>query len=62
MRELLYLPFYLLYIFEWLFRLLQTRNFLRAYHNISFEREAYAHQDETDYLLRRRCFAWRHYL
>ena len=62
MRELLFLPFYLLYIIEWLVRLLQTRNALRAYRNISFEREAYEHQADPAYLARRRHFAWWRYL
>ena len=62
MRELLYLPFYLLYICEWFFRFLQTRNFLLAYFNISFEREAYDHQNEPDYLTSRACYAWFRYL
>lgn len=61
-RELLYLPFYLLYIIEWLFRLLQYRNQQMAYENISFEREAYARGHDLGYLSRRRRFAWIHYL
>lgn len=62
MLELLVVPFYLLYLAEWLVRLVQQRHFLRAYLSISFEREAYAHQREADYLLRRRHFAWLRYL
>ena len=71
MRELLWIPFYLIYIIEWLFRLMQTRPLrhlfkkesrLRAYYQISFEREAYEHQKEPDYLNSRTPFAWRHYL
>ena len=73
MRELLYLPFYLIYIIEWLVRLVQTfcskepsprkqSRLLRAYHRISFEREAYACQHDTDYLRHRPPYAWRHYL
>lgn len=38
MKELLYVPFYILYILEWLYRLTQKGN---AYKNISFEKEAY---------------------
>ena len=89
MRELLYLPFYLIYIIEWLVRLAQTfcsqepapgnrqdpspgnrqgtaprkqSRLLRAYHRISFEREAYACQHDPDYLRHRPPYAWRHYL
>lgn len=62
MQELLYLFFYLAYLFEWLFRLLFTKDRFshRAYRNISFEKEAYAHQAEQDYLEKRKHFAqWR---
>lgn len=41
MKELLYVPFYIWYVIEWLFRLLQYRDADKAYRNISFEREAY---------------------
>lgn len=62
MLEMLVLPFYLIYILEWLLRLVQTHNRLRAYLRISFEREAYIHQSEEDYLKRRRPYAWLRYL
>lgn len=52
-RELFYIPFYILYLLEWLCRLIQYRNLDRAYRNISFEREAYAHGDDLSYLSRR---------
>lgn len=61
-RELLYVPFYLVYIIEWLIRLLQYRNSHDAYMNISFEREAYANGRNLGYLPARRPYAWRHYL
>lgn len=61
-RELLYIPFYLLYILEWLFRLLQYRNQQKAYENISFEREAYTNDHNLDYLSDRRRFAFLRYL
>ena len=57
-RELLYVPFYILYLIEWLFRLLQYRNQQKAYENISFEREAYAHGHDLSYLPHRRRFAF----
>lgn len=61
MRELLYLPFYLLYVLEWLVRLVQFRgNSFQAYKHISHEMEAYSHDADPDYLRRRRPFAmWR---
>ena len=58
MRELLYIPFYLLYIFEWVYRLIFCRG--NAYRNISFEREAYANQSDLGYLKHRKMFSmWR---
>lgn len=57
-RELLYFPFYILYILEWLFRLVQYRNQRDAYLNISFEREAYEFGHDLSYLLRRKPYSW----
>lgn len=61
MRELLYVPFYVLYVAEWLVRLAICRgDAMRAYRGISFEREAYGHAADPDYLRRRRLWAqWR---
>lgn len=61
-RELLFVPFYILYIIEWLFRMLQYRNFKKAYFNISFEREAYMNGKNLHYLTSRRHYAWLRYL
>ncbi len=51
--------FYIWYVVEWLVRLPRRGN---AYLNISFEREAYRHEWERDYLKHRRLYAWRKYL
>lgn len=60
MRELLFIPFYIIYVLEWLVRLLIERDFDRAYRSISFEREAYANGSDPGYLSRRRHFSqWR---
>lgn len=56
-RELLYIPFYLLYGLEWLWLLLKFRNSRKAYRAISFEREAYANDHDLSYLSRRKHFA-----
>lgn len=61
-RELLYIFFYLFYTIEWLFRLIQHRNRRKAYRSISFEREAYSHEHETDYLKQRKLFEFLKYL
>ena len=58
MKELLFVGFYLAYFFEWLFRLLTGKK--DPYRGISFEREAYEHEDDPGYLSERRHFAqWR---
>ena len=62
MKELLFIPFYLIYISEWLFRLIQYRNSDKAYRNISFEREAYGNGNDLLYLKRRSPYAWTKYL
>lgn len=62
MRELLFVPFYLLYGIEWLVRIVAYRNFGRAYESMSFEREAYDNEADFGYLERRRAYAWRRYV
>ena len=57
MKELWYIPFYILYFLEWLYRLTQQGN---AYRNISFERVAYEYEMNLDYIANRRKWAmWR---
>jgi len=51
--ELCILPFYLWYGIEFLCRFIQLRNFHRAYLHISFEREAYNHEEDINYLKKR---------
>lgn len=61
MIEMLIVPFYLLYIIEWLIRLIQYRDRLIAYENISFEREAYANMYNLSYLTERTLFTFVRY-
>ncbi|UJH66430.1 hypothetical protein [Allomuricauda sp. SCSIO 65647] len=61
-QELLILPFYLLYVAEWLLRIVLYLNAYRAYQNISFEREAYANEHDPDYLSTRKTFGFLDYL
>lgn len=61
MRELLYIPFYLWYVIEWIVRLIQFRNSYMAYRNISFEREAYQNQEDIHYLKSRKFFSFLKY-
>jgi len=57
-KELLWIFFYILYIFEFLFRFVQYKNPKTAYYNISFEREAYANQDDLLYRKYRKIFSF----
>lgn len=59
MRELLYIPFYLIYLIEWLLRLVMKDN---AYLSIGFEREAYRNEHDPNYLEHRKHYAWVKYL
>jgi hypothetical protein len=59
MWELLVVGFYVWYGIEWVVRLFGKGN---AYRNISFEREAYANQDDILYLDTRRVFAFLRYI
>jgi hypothetical protein len=56
--ELLVLPFYILYVLNYLFNLIKYRNHHTAYLNIVFEREAYAMDKNVTYLKSRKFWAW----
>lgn len=60
--ELLIVPFYIWYIFEYLLRLVQYKKRDLAYKNISFEREAYANESNLNYLKKRPFFRFLNYL
>lgn len=48
--ELLIFPFFVWYTVEYLVRLIQFKDRKKAYYNISFEREAYANENNINYL------------
>lgn len=56
--ELLVLPFYIWYITEYVVRLVIYKNHSSAYKNISFEREAYANENNTGYLKNRKPYSF----
>ena len=60
--ELLILPFFVWYGVEFLIRLVQYRKRREAYHNISFEREAYTKEKDLDYLKKRPFLNFLNYL
>ncbi|WP_164108968.1 MULTISPECIES: hypothetical protein [Sphingobacterium] len=59
--ELLVLPFYILYLLEFLIQLVHCRDFHRAYRNISFEREAYFNEGDLDYRKNRKVWSFTKY-
>ncbi len=60
--ELLIIPFYILYFLEYLFRLIQYKDRSQAYFNISFEREAYANENDLNYMKERSFWSFINYL
>lgn len=51
--EMLVLPFFVIYLTEFLVGYLKYKNWQLAYKNISFEREAYANEKDLCYLKQR---------
>ena len=60
MKELLYVGFYVWYFVEWLIEIFHYGS--TAYHTNTFEREAFANDDDLTYLASRKRFAWWKYL
>jgi hypothetical protein len=60
--ELLIIPFYVLYLFHYLLNLIRFRNRSKAYFNICFEKEAYANDENLNYLQQRGLYSWLKYL
>lgn len=56
--ELFILPFYLLYLANYVINRLRYRDRYTAYINIVFEREAYSCEANVEYLKQRRLWAW----
>lgn len=59
--ELLIIPFYVLYIIEFLIKLIIYKNRNQAYFAISFEREAYSNEHDFKFLLNRSYCNFIHY-
>lgn len=53
MKELFYIFFYIWYLIEWLILFIKYKNSFIAYRNIRFEKEAYKHEKDLDYLNKR---------
>lgn len=56
--ELLIIPFYILYLLNYLVNLSRYRDHDKAYLNIVFEREAYKYEADMNYLKHRSFWAW----
>ena len=61
-KEMLVIFFLLWYGIEWLLRLIQYRNRMTAYKNISFEREAYDNMSNIGYLNNRKAYSFIKYI
>lgn len=59
--ELLIVPFYILYIINYLINRFRYTTHLAAYQNICFEREAYGNERDERYLAKRKLWAWMKY-
>ena len=61
-RELAYVGFYLWYGVEFIIKLLCCFSWQRAYRSVGFEREAYGHEHDDNYLLSRPSYGWLRYV
>lgn len=62
MLELFIVGFYTLYIIEWILKWIIYKDRLKAYRNISFEKEAYYNDININYLKNRKMFSFIRYL
>ena len=65
-KEMLYIFFYIWYGIEWLIKFIISPYLFKtnknAYHNISFEQEAYYNEDDYNYLNKRKRYSWLKYI
>jgi hypothetical protein len=59
--EMLIIPFYIIYFTEYFANLWHYRNHVEAYMNICFEREAFEHQQDLNYLQNRKFWTFLNY-
>jgi hypothetical protein len=62
MKEMLWIFFYLWYGIEYIFIRLFHKKQNCAYHDISFEEEAYSNEKDLNYLKTRKHYAWWKYI
>ena len=56
--EMFVIPFYIVYILEYVIKALYYFDIKKAYENISFEKEAYSNQLDLHYLGKRKRYNW----
>jgi len=56
--ELLIFPFYIIYLVNYLINLIQYKKHHLAYRNIIFEKEAYDHETDLNYLKNGSWYGW----
>lgn len=61
-KELLIVPFYVLYLLNYLVNLLIYKNHHQSYRAIVFEKEAYSNQHNLKYVSKRKLMAFINYL
>lgn len=61
-KELLIVGFYLLYVIEFIVRLMMIRSWHKAYRSISFERECYTNERNLSYIGSRKHYSWTKYI
>jgi len=59
--EMLFIGMWIMYAFEMVRNYIKYKNFDKAYRNNVFEREAYANDEDEDYLKNRKFWAWNRY-
>lgn len=62
MKEMLYIFFYIWYGLEYIFIRIFHKKQNSAYHDISFEEEAYNNENDINYLVNRKHYTWLKYV
>lgn len=60
--ELLFIFFFFAYLLFFLYYTIVKRNVYQAYRSIPFEKEAYANEENLEYIKNRKWFSWTQYL
>jgi|APIni6443716594_1056825.scaffolds.fasta_scaffold400100_1 hypothetical protein len=60
--ELLIIPFYIIYLLDFLIKFMKFKSKKEAYLNISFEKEAYSNQNNFEYIKIRKFWAFLNYV